>query len=240
MPSLPSRSPAKKTEPVSSPKAPAGPPEKSLPAAKPGVKGRNPEKAKQPKKVKSLKKPKRFSIPSLAWRGAIAGAMGMVLIGGSLFASSQLKILTGQVREKKSQLIVLSQEGANLQQLKEALITLEAEEAVIQSALIKEDDVIDFLGEIQGLEAQSEVQVINFNFANDEPRQDPNGYSYIEFSLEAVGTVDQVKNFLEKILGLPLLIKTKSIDISDMETGTGRLIFKAWLYVDPEYSKEAE
>lgn len=195
------------------------------------------------KKVKKARqKPSKkagFKAPRLWVRVGVAGVIGGALIVGTFLAADKLKTWVKDAQEKKSQLAALSEKEASHEQLKKDLNSLEKEAKVIQGALIKESQMIDLLEQIEALKQDLKINLSFLSFSDDVPRQDPEGHHYVEFTIEASGELAALKTFLEKILDWPYLIETRVVDISEMSAGTSQLIFKAWLYVDPNFFEEA-
>lgn len=197
----------------------------------PGVEGaKRVEQKKAPKKVKPT-----FAVPSLYWRLAITGALTPLLLGGIFLTSGKLKTLAGEVEQKRGQLVALSERETSFKELAADLAAFGKELPLIEKALPNEERVIDFLGEVQKVREESEVTLTAFSFESDQPKADSKGNNYIELRLGVEGPLINLKNFLEKLLNLPILLKIKTIDASKMDEETSRLVLRAWLYVDPDF-----
>lgn len=203
-------------------KEPEGLKDKKTPAQRGGGKG------KEQKKIK-----RTFSPPSLYWRLAVAGVLGLVLVGGIFFSAGQLKHLVVEVEKKRGQMVALQQKEENLKLLSFSLDSLKEEALLIRTALPDEKAVVDFIKKIEDFGRG--ISVGNFIFESDQPQLDQEGNSFIEWTIEVTGPVVELERFLTDLLNLPILIRPRLIDIDDMDKEISKLIFTARLYVEADF-----
>lgn len=191
--------------------------------------------AKRIKKIKPVKKKKKSKVPNLYWRFAIAGFLIPLLIGGIAFSLNKLKGLVTEVEQKRGQMVAYSEREASFKNLSLDLDSVKEEIALLENGLPNEEGVIDFLEKVVELEKKNEVEIKALGFSNDLPRLDKNENNYIELIVEASGSVVNLEKFLGNFLNLPILVKTKTVDVSKMDEEPSKMVFRAWLYVDPDF-----
>lgn len=179
------------------------------------------------------KVPEPFSPPNLYLRLGIAGVLGLILVGGIFFSAGRLKVLVAEIEKKRGQMVALQQKEENLRLLSVVLDSVKKETPLIEGALPDERGVVDFIKTVEDL--GKEVNIESFSFESDRPQFDREGNSYIEWTIETSAPLAQLETFLEKLLALPLLIKPKLIDIDKIDEELGKLIFRGWLYVNPNF-----
>ena len=190
-------------------------------------------------KVKEKEKVKRpFTVPNLYWRLALAGVLSLILIGGIFFSSAKLNTLVLEIEKKRGQMVALQEKEESLRLLSVVLGSLQEEIPIVEKALPNERGVVDFIKEVGNLSGK--VTIESLSFQSDQPQLDQEGNSYIEWTIEASGTLADLEEFSEKILNLPILIRPKVIDIDNMDEETSKLVLRAWLYVDPNFFPEGE
>lgn len=193
---------------------------------------------KKEKRVVKKKVKRPFSVPNLYWRLAVAGILSLILIGGIFFASGKLKTIVSEIEKRRGQLVALQEKEESLRLLALSLDSAKEEISLVMSALPNEKGVVDFVKQIGHL--GDKVAIESLNFESDQPRFDQEGNSYIEWTIEASGSLADVEEFLTRIMNLPILIRPKVIDIDKMDEETSRLVFRAWLYVDPNFFPQRE
>lgn len=201
-------------------------------APKKGLRPTKPIRSTKPKRVK--KKVRRaFLVPNLYWRLAVAGVLGLVLVGGIFFSSAKLKTSVSEIEKKRGQMVALQEREESLRLLAFELDTVKGEMSLVENVLPNEEGIVDFIKDIESL--GEKVEIGKLSFESDQPQSDRLGRSYIEWTIEARGSLDNLEDFLEKLLSLPILIRSKVIDIDKMDEETSKLVFRAWLYVDPNF-----
>lgn len=185
---------------------------------------------------KKIKRP--FSVPNLYWRLAIAGVLSLILTGGIFFSSAKLKAQVSEVEKKRGQMVALQEKEESLRLLSLTLNSLKEEIPIVEKALPNERGVVDFIKEVGIL--GEKVMIESLSFGTDQPQLDQAGNSYIEWTIQASGSLTDLEEFLEKILSLPILIRPKVIDVDNVNEETSKLVFRAWLYVNPNFFPEEE
>lgn len=195
--------------------------------------------SQSPPKKKNLKKDQKpkprppFSAPSLYLRLAIAGVLGLVFLSGIFFSAAQFKKLVTEIEEKRGQMVALRQKEENLKLLSTSLASVKPEAMLIEKALPNEREIIDFIKKTEDL--GKEVAINSFSFESDRPQLDLAGNGFIEWTIEAIGPLDKLEKFLNELLGLPILIQPKIIDLDKMDQEESKLVFRARLFVAPDF-----
>ena len=184
----------------------------------------------KPKKLKS-----RFKQPKLCWRLLAAVVLGLILIGGIFFSVAKLRTLVLEMGQKRGQLVALSKQEVSSKRLSLNLASLDKQIRMIEKATPDEKGIIEFINQLEKFEKETEVTISGFNFTTDQPRVDKAGRFYIELSIEASGSRQNLRSFLEKILALPVLIKTQLINFNNLGEENPKMTFRAWFYVNEEF-----
>lgn len=183
-----------------------------------------------------VEKVEPFSPPSLYLRLIIGGVLGIAMVGGIFFSASQLKLGVEEIEKKRGQMVALQEKEENLMMLSLIFSSVEGEIPLIEKAFPNQEEVIDFIKKVE--ELGREVSLENFNFESDRPQSDPEENSYLEWTIEASGPLPKLEEFLANLLSLPVLIRPKVIDIDEVDREVGKLVFRGWLYVEPDFFEE--
>lgn len=191
------------------------------------------------KAVKKRIKPV-FRPPNLHWRLAIAGILGMVMIGGIFYTSHQLKTQVNDTEQKRGQMVALSQKGENFKEVSSSLALVKEEIPLIEKALLVESQMVDFLNQVDKIKKDSGITTGTLSFTNDQPGLDEKGNHYLELVIKAEGEVEKLGAFVNNLLKLPILIRVKVFDVAKLDEAAGEMVFKAWLYADPNFFEKTE
>jgi len=187
---------------------------------------------KKKKKVLKGKKP-IFGIPYYYFYLAIGFVFTFLLLGGTIFISGKLSFLSGEVEQKKSQLIALQERDLSFKRLKRDLLLVEEEAKIINQSLPDEEGIILFIREVKKIGQEVSFEV--FDFETDQPVTDGQGNAYIGFGMEAKGELNRLTVFLERLVKLPFLIRLQMIDINSVSPDESQMIIKAKIYVDQPF-----
>jgi len=193
------------------------------------------KKRQKKSKVKAKKAKSPFKQPKLYWRLIIAAILALILIGGIFFSMTKLKTLVLEMEQKRGQLEALSQQEINSKRLSLNLASLSKQIEVIEKATPDEKGIIEFINQLEKIEKESGVVMGGFNFTTDQPKVDKAGRFYFELAIQASGSRQNLRSFLEKVLALPFLLKIQLIDFNNLGDENPKMTFRAWLYVDKEF-----
>lgn len=177
---------------------------------------------------------------SLAWRLVFGGVFGLAFVVGAFYAHNQLEAFVGQIEEKRSQWVALSERDISLRRLSQDLAKVEGQTALIANAFPDEQAMIEFFNQVELLEAKAEVTVTAFSFTDDVPRTDEAGNHYLDFSMEVIGEVPNLVAFFENIFNLPILMKARTVSFEGLAASDCRLLFQSRVYVDSNFYAKKE
>lgn len=209
----------------------------SQPTKKENSKSITLEKEKMAKKTKPEKKTV-YKQPSLYWRLAVAAILGIFLTGGVFLVLNQLKSLVKEIEVKRGQLVALSTNEETYQELSAALESVKEEAVFLAKVLPDEETIIDFIGRVEEIARESEVEVSSLRFNQETPRKDDQGCFFLELGIQTKGSILNLDRFLEKMNQEPFLLKPKTIAVSNLDEAVSEMVYSGWLYVDPIFFKK--
>ena len=206
----------------------------------PGAKN-EPDSAGKVKKEKKKKKAfisKSLSSKRFYWRLVLAGFLSVVFMSGSFYAHSWLENLVGQIEQKRSQWVALSEREVSYKKMDLDLAQVEEEAGAVEQAFPGEKDVIDFFNQVRSIEEKTGVVVESKNFESDQPRVDEGNSPYLELTVQVRGQLESLESFFGQVFSLPILIRAETITFDDLNQPESVLQFRCRIYVSSDFYLE--
>ncbi len=190
--------PAKAAAPVKQPTATANAQTPSVPAPVAAAL----QAAKTPKKT-----PKKF--PKLDWLFFLA----------VFFVLGQISLLFVLHTTKQTYRALKQEDADRIYVLQKATTVSQEDINELEKSFLREDDIITFIQSIES--AEGIFSDFNFRFTSDTPQGKDN--QFLSFSIEAVGTKENIRLFIDTLLSSTYAVEATKIDIiaadDDLESG---------------------
>jgi|GEM_PF-5421427 len=137
------------------------------------------------------------------------GALGY----GYYFLHGRISLMNKQVTEKAAEIEEQKEKTFSDKALRDILISTEEDRSKIDSYLLQDDDVVDFLEKIEELGEISKTRVVTSSVNIDE-RGEKSTTGFLQLNINAFGPFENIMHFISLIESLPYKVAIDKLILS--------------------------
>lgn len=174
-------------------------------------------------------------LSNLLVRVAIFTTINLIGISGIVYFDREIPKKAEEIRKLRSEQISISAE--NIEVIKRDLAEHEEKTNKLLSLFPDDKGLVKFANELDKI--KREGKIVGFSFAANEAVKDKTGSIGIPVLIEITGTWPEVDTDLQKIQGLPFLLRAIQVEARPSKVQEGLVDFKfgGFLYVGKDFGK---